>query len=113
MRRAEVAAVAKGKATRPAQAVSVLGLLAVAGWDDKTILIIGDRQIAMHFFDLCNAETGLREHLLAIFLTELTLSVVGAHGQHALQCRDDGELSTSRQPVRQIADGDAQRAHIW
>ena len=52
---AEVAAVAEGEAASAAQAIGVLRLLAMPGRDHEAILVIGDREIAVHLLDLRDA----------------------------------------------------------
>src|SRR5450759_86506 len=103
MRWTEVAAVAEGKAAGAAQAISVLRLLAMAGRDDKTVLVIGDREITVHFLDLRDSEARLSQRLLSVALAELSLPVIDAHGEHTLQRRDHRRLRARCQQIGQIA----------
>src|SRR5262249_57141480 len=62
VRRAEVASVAEGEATRTPQPIGVFGLLAVAGGDHEAVLVIGNRKIPVHLLDLSDAQTGFRQN---------------------------------------------------
>ena len=73
MRRPEVAAIAEGKAAGAVQAVGVFGVLAMAGRNDETVLVIGDREIAVHVLDLRDREPDLIQHGLSDPLAELAL----------------------------------------
>src|SRR5215469_7225395 len=97
MRRSEVTTVAESETARAAQAIGVLGPLAMAGWDDEAVLVIGNGQIAVHLFDLRDGQADLREYLAPITVPELALSVVDAHRKHPLQCRNHRGLCARRQ----------------
>ena len=66
----------------------------------------------MHLLNLRDGEPGLLERRLAAGLAELTSAVVDAHGQHALERRDDRRLGAGGEQVREIAHRNAQRAHV-
>src|SRR5215472_173451 len=108
MRRPKIAAIAKGEAARAPQAIGVLRLLAMTGRDHKTVLVIGDREIAVHLLDLRDCEPRLRQHRSAITLAELALAKIDAHGEHTLERSDDRRLGPGGQQIRQIAHRYAQ-----
>src|SRR5215469_15796029 len=112
MRRSEVTTVAESETARAAQAIGVLGPLSMAGWDDEAVLVIGNGQIAVHLFDLRDGQAGLREYLAPITVPKLALSVVDAHREHPLQCRNHRGLRARGQQVGEIAYRNAQRANV-
>src|SRR6185312_13822034 len=112
MRFARVASIAEAEATGALHPVCVLSRLFVTGRNDEAILVVGDREIAVHLLHLGKAQPNLLKHRHAVALAELALPIMGAHGQETLQCRYDRRLGAGRQQVGEIADRNAQRLDV-
>src|SRR5215471_5993889 len=83
------AAVAEGKAAFAAQVVRRLRVLAVRGGNHEAVLVVGEREIAVHVLDLRHAHPHPLEQRSVVLLLELPSTVEGAHRQHALEGGDD------------------------
>src|SRR5215472_11583291 len=85
VRRPEIAAIAEGESAGAAQTVGILGVLAMAGRDDEPVLVVGDREVAVHRLYLSDGETHLFEDGLSVSLTELALPIINAHAEQSLE----------------------------
>ena len=94
----------KGKAARALQTIGVFSLFAMAGRDDEAILVIRDREVAMHLLDLRDRETGLRKNAPPVTLAKLTLTEIDTHREHPLKGRNDWRVGTGGQKIGEIAD---------
>ena len=103
-----MAAVAEGKAAAVAFREGILRQFAMAGGDHEAVFVVGDRQIAIHLFDLLNAEAHLFNGAGIGDALDGLRALVVAHRHHPFQRAQDRSGIAGAQQIRQVLHRDAQ-----